>query len=92
MSEKNRPHAWRTERFYIPEKDRLRFIAHMEKILDVYCETYDDEHPLICMDEAGKQVTSDVEPALPMTPGQPRREDHHYEAGACRRCLCSSIR
>jgi len=31
------------------------------------------------MDEAAKQVVSDVEPALPMTPGQPRREDHHYQ-------------
>lgn len=51
----------------------------MEKLLDVYCETYDEEHPLICMDEAAKQITSDVEPALPMTPGHPRREDHHYQ-------------
>ena len=50
----------------------------MEKILDVYSALYDHEHPLICMDEASKQVTSDVEPALPMAPGQPRREDHHY--------------
>ena len=31
------------------------------------------------MDEAAKQVVSDVEPALPMTSGQPRREDHHYQ-------------
>lgn len=51
----------------------------MEKILDVYCETYDEQHPLICMDEAAKQVVSDVEPALPMAPGQARREDHHYQ-------------
>jgi hypothetical protein len=51
----------------------------MEQVLDVYCEPYDDAHPLVCMDEAAKQVTSDVEPALPMTPGQPRREDPHYE-------------
>jgi hypothetical protein len=51
----------------------------MEKILDVYCETYDEEHPLICMDEAAKQITSDIEPALPMSPGRVRREDHHYE-------------
>ena len=35
--------------------------------------------PLICMDEASKQVLSDVDPALPMSPGHPRREDHHYE-------------
>jgi hypothetical protein len=51
----------------------------MEQVLDVYCETYDERHPLICMDEAAKQVVADVEPALPMSPGQPRREDHHYQ-------------
>jgi hypothetical protein len=51
----------------------------MEKTLDVYHETYDETHPLICMDEAAKQIVADVDPCLPMTPGQPRREDHHYE-------------
>lgn len=50
----------------------------MEKVLDIYQQPYDKTHPLICMDEASKQVVSDVEPALPMVPGQPRREDHHY--------------
>jgi hypothetical protein len=51
----------------------------MERVLDVYHETYDQTHPLICMDEASKQVLSDVDPALPLSPGVPRREDHHYE-------------
>lgn len=51
----------------------------MERLLDVYCEEFDDRHPLICMDEASKQIVSDVDRALPMSPGQPRREDHHYE-------------
>lgn len=51
----------------------------MEQVLDVYHEQYNDAHPLICMDEASKQVVSDVDPALPMSPGHPRREDHHYE-------------
>jgi hypothetical protein len=50
----------------------------MERILDVYHERFDETHPLICMDEASKQVVSDVDPALPMSPGHPRREDHHY--------------
>lgn len=50
----------------------------MEKVLDVYHEARDASHPLICMDEASKQIIADVEPSLPMTPGQPRREDHHY--------------
>ena len=79
MSQKNCLKPWQTKRFCIPEKDRARFVAHLEKILDVYAEKYDDTHPLICMDEAAKQVVADVEPALPMAPGQPRREDHHYE-------------
>ena len=51
----------------------------MERILDVYQSAYDETHPLICMDEASKQVLSDVDPALPMSPGRPRREDHYYE-------------
>ena len=51
----------------------------MEKVLDVYRENYDQKHPLVAMDEAAKQILADVDPALPMTPGQPRREDHHYE-------------
>ena len=51
----------------------------MERVLDVYQEDYNSTHPLICMDEASKQVLSDVGPALPMSPGVPRREDHHYE-------------
>ena len=56
----------------------------MEKVLDVYHGTYDEAHPLICMDEASKQILSDVDPALPMSPGQVRREDHHYERKAVR--------
>jgi hypothetical protein len=78
MSQKNRLQPWRTKRFCIPEKDRARFVADMEQVLDVYHEPFDDAHPLICMDEAAKQIVADVEPALPMSPGQPRREDHHY--------------
>lgn len=50
----------------------------MEDILDVYCAAYDAEHPLICMDEAAKQITSDCLAPLPLSPGHPRREDHHY--------------
>lgn len=51
----------------------------MEKVLDIYQQPYDARHVLICMDEASKQVVADVELALPMSPGHPRRADHHYE-------------
>ena len=32
----------------------------MEEVLDVYQETFDDKHPLICMDEASRQVLSEL--------------------------------
>jgi hypothetical protein len=51
----------------------------MEEILDVYQATYDERHPLICMDEASRQVLEDVTPPLPPKPGAARRIDDKYE-------------
>jgi hypothetical protein len=51
----------------------------MEEVLDVYQENFDDRRPLICMDEASRQVLDDVTPPLPMKPGSPRRIDDKYE-------------
>lgn len=51
----------------------------METVLDTYTAEYSPEQPLICMDEASKQLLTDEEPSLPMVPGQPQREDYHYE-------------
>lgn len=59
----------------------------MEEILDVYQETFDDRHPLICMDEASRQVLEDVTPPLPMEPGKPRRVDDKYERHEVRSLL-----
>lgn len=78
-AQKNRLKPWQSKRFCIPERDHARFVAHMEQLLDVYQERFDEFYPLLCMDEASKQIVADVEPALPMSPGHPRREDHHYE-------------
>jgi hypothetical protein len=79
VSKKNQLQPWRTERFCIPEKDHPRFVAQMEEILDVYCEESCEDEPLICMDESARQIVSDLLPPLPMEPGHPRREDHHYQ-------------
>lgn len=50
----------------------------MEDVLDVYCEEYSEEEPLICMDEAAKQIVSDLIPPMAMRPGRVRCEDYHY--------------
>jgi hypothetical protein len=59
----------------------------MEEVLDVYQETFDDQHPLICMDEASRQVLAEITPPLPMKPGSPRRVDDKYERQEVRSLL-----
>ncbi len=51
----------------------------MEEVLDVYTAEHAGDEPLICMDEASKQLVCDQNQSLPMEPGQPLREDYHYE-------------
>ena len=51
----------------------------MEDILDVYCRPYDPRYPVVCLDEASKQLLGDVREPLPMEPGKPERVDSDYE-------------
>ena len=51
----------------------------MEDVLDLYAAEHTAEEPLICMDEAAKQLLRDVAESTPVAPGQPPREDYHYE-------------
>ena len=50
----------------------------MEEVLDTYELPVDAEIPLVVMDEASKQIVSDLHTPIPMKAGTPRREDHHY--------------
>ena len=59
----------------------------MERVLDVYKEDYDQTHPLICMDEASRQILSDASKPLPMKPGTPKRVDDKYERHGVRALL-----
>lgn len=59
----------------------------MEEVLDVYHEEYDERHPLICMDEASRQMLSDRSEPLPMKPGTPKRVDDKYERHGVRSLL-----
>ncbi len=51
----------------------------MEDVLEVYRRPYNPLRPVVCVDEATKQLVADVTPPLPMQPGQPMREDYEYE-------------
>ena len=42
----------------------------MEDVLDVYHRPYDPAHPVVCMDEASKQLIAEVRQPLPAQPGR----------------------
>ncbi len=50
----------------------------MEEVLDVYQAAYDARCPLICMDEASRQILADRFEPLPMQPGRDQRQDDKY--------------
>jgi len=51
----------------------------MEDVLDLYAAEHGEREPLICMDEAAKQLLRDVAEPVPMACGRPAREDYHYD-------------
>jgi len=56
-----------------------KYVAKMEDILDVYQRPYDPKRPVVCLDEASKQLHTTPRGSLPMRPAQPAREDYEYE-------------
>ena len=50
----------------------------MEDVVGVYHRPPDPRFPLVCFDEAGKELTADARPSVPAAPGQPARIDVEY--------------
>jgi len=76
---KNCVKPWLKKSWCVPDKDAARFVAGMERVLDVYAMPVDPEIPLVCMDEASKELHRQVAEPIPAAPGRPAREDYHYE-------------
>lgn len=51
----------------------------MEDVLDVYKRPRDLKHPLVCLDEASRQLICDTRTAMPMKPGRAARTDYEYQ-------------
>lgn len=49
----------------------------MEHVLDIYKQPYDENHPVVCMDESPKQLIEEVA-STPIKPGQAARVDYEY--------------
>ena len=50
----------------------------MEDVLDVYHRPEDERRPLVCIDEASRQLIGEVAQPVPARPGQPERVDYEY--------------
>lgn len=55
------------------------FVWRMEALLDLYAEPRDPARPVVCFDEATKQLVAETRTPLPPAPGQPERFDYEYE-------------
>lgn len=56
----------------------------MEDVLTLYDQPYDEQRPLVCVDERPCQLIDDKQAPLPAQPGQPKRYDYHYQRhGTC---------
>jgi DDE superfamily endonuclease len=51
----------------------------MEDVIQTYLLPYDPLHPVVCFDEACKQLFGEVRPPQPTRPGAPARVDYEYE-------------
>jgi hypothetical protein len=62
----------------IPPEANAAFVAHLEDILAVYARPVDAARPLVCFDEAGKDLKAHTRPPQSATPGRDAREDYEY--------------
>ena len=66
----------------------------MEDVIQTYLLPYDPANPVICFDEACKQLFGEVREPLPTQPGRPAKRDYEYERkGVCNQLMmCEPLR
>ena len=56
----------------------------MEQVLDIDKRPYDEQHPVVCMDESPRQLIRETRLPVPAGPGRVARHDDEYErCGVC---------
>ena len=62
----------------IPPDQNASFVANMEDVLEVYSRPYDEDYPVVCMDESSVQLIGEVQEPIPAAPGHPNLQDDEY--------------
>ena len=68
---KNEVKPWVVRTWCIPRRADAEFVCRMEDVLQVYHLPYDATHPVVCLDEASKQLIGEIVKPLPAEPGHP---------------------
>jgi DDE superfamily endonuclease len=66
----------------------------MEYVIQTYLLPYNQLYPVVCFDEACKQLFGEVRQPLPPLPGSPTKQDYEYERkGICNQLMmCEPLR
>ena len=65
------------------------YITKMEDVLEVYERPYDQQEPVVCLDEKPVTLHADVRPASPAAPGREARRDNEYERCGTANVFCA---
>lgn len=63
----------------IPPEQNAAFVCQMESVLEVYQRRYHEDFPVVCLDEATKQLVKETVEPVAARPGSPERADYPYE-------------
>jgi hypothetical protein len=77
-AKKNELKPWLSKQWCIPPQHNAEFVWKMEDVLEVYKRPYDPQHPVVCVDEASKQLIGEVQTPVPAAPGQVAHYDYEY--------------
>lgn len=83
MAKKNVLKPWRKAMWCIG-KISAEYRQRMEALCDLYGRPYDEQEPVVCLDEKSKQLLRSSRSDLPAGPGQVAKQDYEYRRkGTC---------
>ncbi len=85
---------WIVQSWCVPPKANAEYVWRMEDVIQTYLLPYAPAYPVVCFDEASKQLFGEARPAEPVSPGRPARQDYEYERKGvcCQLMLCEPLR
>jgi len=93
-AKKNDIQPWIVETWCIPPAADAEYVWRMEDVIQTYLMPYNPAYPVVCFDEACKQLFGEVRPARRTRRGSPAQVDYEYERkGVCNQLMmCEPLR